>query len=105
MRYYSLQLAQAVKKYCVIKLPWGKYYYKVLPMELIISTDVFQEELGNLFLDCKFLLVHINDLLVLTKGTFKDHLEKVDIAFTKLQGTGMQVHPEKSMFGRREVDT
>ena len=85
-------------------LPWGKYCYNVLPMGLKISADVFQRELGNLFADCEFVLVYIDDLLVLTKGTFKDHLEKVEIALTKLRDAGMQVHPEKSMFGRGEVE-
>ena len=93
MGYYSRQLAQAMKKYCVMILPWGKYYYNVLPMGLKISADVFQQELGNLFADCEFVLVYIDDLLVITKGTFKDHLEKVKIALNKLQDAGMQMHP------------
>ena len=84
MEYYNLQLAQAMKEYCIMILTLGKYCYNVLPTGLKISADVFQQELGNIFADCKFVVVYIDDLLVLTKVTLKDHLEKFEIALNKL---------------------
>ena len=73
-------------------------------MRLNISAGVFQQELRNLFADYESMLVYINNLLVLTKVTFKDHLEKVEITLSKLREASMQVHPEKSMFGQGEVE-
>ena len=72
-------------------------------MGLKISADVFQGELGNLFADSEFVLVYIDDLLILTKGDFQDHIDKVRIVLQKLNDMGLQVHPEKSKFGTGEV--
>ena len=67
-------------------------------MGLKISADVFQGELGNLFADSEFVLVYIDDLLILTKGDFQDHIDKVRIVLQKLNDIGLQVHLEKSKF-------
>ena len=57
-------------------------YHKYLKflMGLANSPDIFQENMGDLFSDLETLWAYIDDILVLTKGSWKDHiadLEKV----------------------------
>ena len=104
MGYYSMKLDESVKKYCVIVLPWGKYVYNCLPMGLKISSDVFQRELGNLFSDCPFVLVYIDDILILSKGSYENHLEQIEIVLERLLKKGMQVHAIKSIFAAAETE-
>jgi hypothetical protein len=75
MGYYHFVLTPRSQQMCTIVLPWGKYYYKRLPMGLSISPDVFQQELSSLFHDLAYVKVFIDDILVITKGTYEDHLE------------------------------
>ena len=58
-------------KYLVTILPWRKYVYLKMPPGLNISTDVFQRELSRLFQGIPFVLVYIDNILIITKGTFE----------------------------------
>ena len=49
--YYSMLLDEKATERCVICLPWGIYCYKVLPMGLVVSADIFQEAMGKLMAD------------------------------------------------------
>ena len=71
MGYYSMSLNDQAKKYCVTSLPWGLYRYNMLLMSLVIASDVFQAEMGTLFVDMENLLVYIDDILVISTNTVK----------------------------------
>ena len=47
---------------------------------------------------------YIDDLLCLTKGTFEDHMEKLDLVFQRLQQAGLKVNANKSFFARTELE-
>ena len=46
-------------------------------MDLKVSADIFQRELSLLFQDMPFVLVYIDDILVITKGSYEEHLYAV----------------------------
>ena len=93
-----------MKKYLVIILPWGKYVYIKMLMVLNITADVFQRELSRLFEGMVYVLVYIDDILIITKGTFEQHLEAVKRVLVKLLKVGMQLKVDKSYFATIEVD-
>ena len=76
--HYHIELSPASKKLCTLVFPFGKYEMQRLPMGLCNSPDIFQEKMSMLFHRWEFVQTYINDLLVLTKGTFDDHLEKLE---------------------------
>ena len=49
MGYYHIQLIKNASNLCIIILPWGKYWYKRLPMGVSISSDTFQQKTNDLF--------------------------------------------------------
>ena len=51
-----------------------------------------------------YVLVYIDDILVITKGTFEQHLEAVKKVLEKLLKVGMQINVDKSHFATTEVD-
>ncbi len=104
MGYYHIELCPASKKICTIVLPWGKYEYQVLPMGLLNSPDIFQENMSNLFRDLEFVREYIDDLLVTSSGSLTDHLEKVEQVLHRLQKAGLRVNANKSKFCRTEVE-
>ena len=78
MGYYHIELDPESSKLCTIVLPWGKYEYLKLPMGLCNSPDIFQEKMNKLFAGFEYVCAYIDDLLIITKGSFKDHLKHLD---------------------------
>ena len=81
MGYYHIELSPDSKRICTIVLPWGKYEYQRLPMGLSNSPDIFQDKMSTLMAGLEFVRTYIDDLLVITKSTFEDHLKKLETVF------------------------
>ena len=104
MGYYHIELSPTSKRLCTIVLPWGKYEYQRLPMGLCNSPDIFQERMSTLMQDLEFVRVYIDDVLCLTTGDWKDHLEKLEEVLRRVQQAGLKVNAKKSFFGRPELE-
>jgi hypothetical protein len=76
MRYYHIKLDADAQKLCTIVFTWGKYKYKRLPMGIKITPDVFQNVMSKLVQDMEYVKTYLDDLLILTNNSFKDHLLK-----------------------------
>ena len=103
MGYYHIELDADLHKLCTIVLPWAKYEYCRLPMGLCNSPDIFQEKVNNMFHGLEFVQAYIDDILCLTKGDWKDHLDQLQTIFTRLQQSGLKVNAKKSFFGRTQL--
>jgi len=104
MGYYHIRLDPASKQLCTVVLPFGKYEHQAIPMGLCNSPDIFQEKMSELMDGLAFVRTYINDLLCLTKGTFSDHLEKVELVLQRLQKAGLKVNVTKSFFARSQLE-
>jgi len=60
--------------------------------------------MSDLMEDLEFVHAYIDDLLVITNGTYEDHLEKLSSVFTKLQDAGLKVNIKKSFFAQEELE-
>ena len=85
MGYYHIQLDPTSRTLCTIVLPSGKYEYQKLPMGLCNSPDIFQEKMNELFFGLDYVREYIDDILVLTKSTWEDHLVHLEPFFTRLK--------------------
>ena len=73
-------------------------------MGLCNSPDIFQEHMSDLMRDLEFVRAYIDDVSILTKKTWEDHLIKIDTVLTRLEKTGLKVNGLKSFFGRKEFE-
>jgi hypothetical protein len=78
MGYYTIRLDPDAQKICTIVLPWDKYSYLRLPMGISGSRDFFQEKMTNLMRALEYIRTYIDDLLIIIKDTYDDHIEKVE---------------------------
>jgi hypothetical protein len=76
MGYYTIRLDPTASRICTIIFPWGKYSYKRLPMGVAGSPDIFQSKMSELMATLEFVTTYSDDLLCITKGNLKDHLNK-----------------------------
>ena len=87
---------------CTIIFPWGKYSYMRLPMGYAGSADIFQAEMMDLMEALEYVRAYIDDLVVITRGTLEDHLEKLNEVLRRLRDAGLKVNAAKSFFCTHE---
>jgi RNase H-like domain found in reverse transcriptase/Reverse transcriptase (RNA-dependent DNA polymerase) len=104
MGYDHIELCPDSKKLCTLVFPFGKYEMQWLPMGLCNSPDIFQEMMSELFDGFEFVQTYINNLLTLTKETFKDHLEKLKRVLYRLRQAGLKINGKKSFFAKTELE-
>jgi hypothetical protein len=107
MSYYTIRLDPKVVKMFTIIFPWGKEYsYLRLPMGYAGSADIFQAAMMNLMEALEYVRAKIDDLLVLviTKGTLQDHLDKLREVLRRLREAGLKVNAVKSFFCTHEIE-
>ncbi len=100
MGYYTIRLDPRAVKMFMIIFPWGKYSYLRLPMGFAGSADIFQAEMMDLMEALEYVRAYIDDLLVITRGTLEDHLDKLREILRRL----LKVNAAKSFFCTHEIE-
>ncbi len=100
MGFYTIRLDPKVVEMFTIIFPWGKYSYLRLPM----GADIFQAEMMDLMEALEYVRAYIDDLLVITRGTLEDHLEKLGAVLRRLREAGLKVNAAKSFFCTHEIE-
>ena len=104
MGYYHIQLTPGSSQLCAVVFPWGKYEYCRLPMGICNAPDIFQEKISELFWGLEYVRAYLDDVLLITKGDWQDHLDKLEQVLERLQQAGLKINAEKSFFGRPETE-
>ena len=68
------------------------------------SADTFQAEMMDLMESLEYVRAYIDDLLVITRGTLEDHLDKLREVLRRLRDAGLKVNATKSFFCTHEID-
>ncbi len=104
MGYYTIRLDTTASKMCMIIFPWRKYSYTRLPMGFGGSADIFQAQIMDLMAALKFVQVYMDDLLIITRETLDEHLQKMETVLTKLRDARLKVNAAKSSFCAHEIE-
>ena len=94
MGYYHIKLSKNSSNLCTIIIPWERNYYKFLPMGIANSPDIFQQKMNDLFHGFEFICACIDDLLILTKKDWTDHVQKLKLTLNKLNEKGLKFNIE-----------
>jgi putative transposase len=73
-------------------------------MGLCNSPDVFQECMYKIFSDLEYIHVYIDDLLVTSCSTFKEHLQRLELVFSRLSKAGLKINTNKSHFAVSDIE-
>ncbi len=104
MGYYTIRPDPRVVQMFTIIFPWGKYSYLRLPMGFAGSVDIFQAEMMDLMEALEYIRAYIDNLLVITRGTLEDHLDKLREVLRGLHDAGLKVNAIKSSFCTQEIE-
>jgi hypothetical protein len=105
MGYYHIKLTPKASSYCTVVLTWGKYEYLCLPMGLCNSPDIFQEKMSDLMQGLAFARAYIDDLLIITTGSFNEHLENLEEVLSRLSKSGLKVNASKASLEELSLNT
>ena len=67
-------------------------------------SDTFQEKMNKMFRGFEFIRAYIDELLIITKGDWSNHLEKLEQTLQKLKDNGPKGKIEKSSFGQTDME-
>ena len=96
MGYCNMILDTFSSKYCVTILPWRLYAYTALSIGLCISSDIFQASMNSLFLDMLEVYVYVDNIIILSSGSYDEHLNLAREALDRPIEISMQVNPLKT---------
>ena len=85
MGYYHICLSEEANNIYTIILPWGNYRYKFLQMDVSNSLGIFQEKVNEMFQRFEFIRAYIDDLLLVIKGYWYDHLKNWNLRYKILK--------------------
>ena len=69
------------------------------------SPDIFQQKMLDLMEGLEdFIRAYLDDILIITKGSYQDHLDKVSEVLRRLQVAGLQVNLPKSKIAVQELE-
>ena len=102
-RYYNIRLINQASNLWTIIPPWGKYKYKRMSIGICNSPEIFQEKMNNCFCGFEFIRSYIDKLLIITKGDWSNHLNKLELLLKKLKYNGLKCNTEKSFFGKTQM--
>jgi hypothetical protein len=83
---------------------WNLYQYKRVPFVLATGAQVLTRLLNMIFHYTKFRCVyHYSDDLVVNSENYEEHLQQLNVVFSRLRNAGFTVNPSKVMFVVQEI--
>ena len=67
------------------------------------SADIFRAQIMDLMAALEFVRAYMDDLLIITKETLDEHLQKMETVLTRLCDAGLKVNAAKSSFCAHEI--
>ncbi len=68
------------------------------------SADIFQAQIIELKAALEFVRAYMDDLLIITRRTLDEHLQKMETVLTILHDAGLKVNAAKSSFCSHEIE-
>ena len=97
--YYNISIYPASQYMTTVVTDFGELRYTRLPMGMCALGDIFQAKLDELLGDIEGVNAYIDDIPVLNKYSFKNHIEQLRIIFNRLKSAGLKVNAPKCSFG------
>jgi hypothetical protein len=67
------------------------------------SVDIFQAQIMDLMASLEFVRVYMDTLLIITRQTLNNHLQKMETVLNRLRDAGLKVNAAKSLFCAHEI--
>ena len=84
---------------------WGRYSYQRLSMGMSPASDIFQMKMMQLMHGLEdFVRTYLNDIVLIGRGTFKDHLVQLEHFLKRLHTAGLKINARKNKLFATELE-
>ena len=104
MGYYHIRIIHNTINSCTTIILWGKYCHKSLPVGVAKYWDIFKQNMNDSFNKFEFIHAYIDEILILIKRYWTDHVQKLEITPNKLKEKWLKCNFEKWLFGQTEME-
>ena len=99
MGYYTIHILPESCDLKTIITGFGKFRYNRVPIGLCAFYDIFQAKVDELLSNIKGFKTYIDDILVLGKGIFSQHIYQLIVIFSRIHNKVIKVSSHKCSFG------
>jgi hypothetical protein len=103
MGYYQIELAPESALLTTFNSPWGRYYYRRLPMGVKSAPEIFQRAMEEVFVNVPETEIIMDDLLLPTIDT-KETDRVLEATLQTAEENNLRFRFSKSKFARREAE-
>lgn len=103
--YFQIPISEKSRQYTGFTFNGKSYVYNVLPQGLKTSVGSFSRAMDTILgAEVKdFCVNYLDDLAILTSGTWSEHLDHINVVLGKLNKAGLTCNIAKCKFGCKEV--
>ena len=76
----------------------------LVQMPVSNSPEIFKEKMNKMFCVFEFIWAYIDDLLIITKGDWSNHLENLELILQNIKDNGLKCDIKNSLFGKTEME-
>ena len=90
MVYYTTRLSPANQDMTTIITEFGEFRYNRLTMGMCALGDILKAKVDELLGDIEGVKTYIDDILILNKDSFENHIYQLIIIFGRLRAAGLK---------------
>ena len=98
MGYYTIRISPAIQDMTTIVTEFWEFKYNSHPMGMCALGDIFQDKVDELLGDIDGVKTYIDNILVLSKDSFENHIDQLIIIFVRLCAAGLKFDVPKCSF-------
>jgi hypothetical protein len=104
--YHRIRMKEGHEKYTVFKILYRMYEFRVVLFRLTNTPAKQQEHANNMLREglYKFMMVYLDNILIYTKETQEDHIERVKWVLQQYKKRDMLFKLEKCTFFVKKIE-
>ena len=100
--YHHIALGKSSRAKTAFVMPFGKYEFLMVPFGLAQAPAYFQLLMNKVLKGLKFAMTYLDDIIIFSQDELQ-HLEHLEIVFSRLRGAGLKMKRSKCDFFKSEI--
>ena len=100
--YHHIALGKSSRAKTAFVTPFGKYKFLMVPFGLAQAPACFQLLMNKVLKGLRFAMTYLDDIIIFSENELQ-HLEHLEIVFSRLRETGLKMKCSKCDFFKSEI--
>ena len=100
--YHHIALGKSSRAKTAFVMPFGKYEFLMVPFGLAQAPAYFQLLMNKVLKGLKFTMMYLDDIIIFSQDELQ-HLEHLEIVFSRLREAGLKMKRSKCDFFKSEI--